>query len=66
MALFSCYCGLARQDLLFNEKGFHRYFKENGLRKLLKNFEGDSTIGSKVLAFFSYFFGLEAQDLFNE
>jgi len=34
MALFGCYSGLARQDLLFNEYGFHRYYK-NGLRKLL-------------------------------
>jgi hypothetical protein len=34
-ALFSCYFDLARQDLLFNEYGFHRYFKENRLQKLL-------------------------------
>jgi len=35
MAHFSPYSGLARQDLLFNELGIHRYFKENGLQKLL-------------------------------
>jgi hypothetical protein len=35
MAHFSCYSGLARQDLHFNEKGFQRHFKENGLQKLL-------------------------------
>jgi hypothetical protein len=35
MAIFSCYSGLARQYHLFNEYGFHRYYKENGLRKLV-------------------------------
>jgi hypothetical protein len=35
MALFSSYSDLARQDLLFNKQGFHKSYKENGLRKLL-------------------------------
>ena len=35
IALFTCYSGLDPQGLLFNELGFHRYYKENGLRKLL-------------------------------
>ena len=32
---FSCYSSLARQDLLFNELGFHSYYKKNDLRKLM-------------------------------
>jgi len=36
MAIFPCHSGLAPQGLLFNELGFHRYYKENGLRKLRK------------------------------
>jgi len=39
------------------------YFKENGLRKLMKNIEGDPTVGSKVKADFSRYSGLARQDL---
>jgi hypothetical protein len=35
MALYICYSGLARQDLVLNEKGLHRLYKETSLRKLL-------------------------------
>jgi hypothetical protein len=64
---FSCYSGLARQDLLFNEVEFHSYYKENGLKKLLYNFERDSTVRSKFMALFSCYSGLAWQDLhFNE
>jgi hypothetical protein len=35
MVLLSYYYGLAQQDILFNEYGFHKYYKENGLQKLL-------------------------------
>jgi hypothetical protein len=67
MALFSCYSGAARQDLVLNEKGFQRLYKEIGLRKLLLNFERDPTVGSKVMAHFSGYSSLGRQDLlFNE
>jgi len=41
MALFSCYSGLARQDLLLRSRESIGYFNENRLRKLLQNFERD-------------------------
>jgi hypothetical protein len=67
MALLSCYCGLARQYLLFNEFGFLRYYKENSLWKLLKNYERGPTVGSKFMALLSYYSGLARQYLiFNE
>jgi hypothetical protein len=54
IALFTCYSGLAPQGLLFNELGFHRYYKENSLRKLLWNFERDPTVGSKLWPFSAF------------
>ena len=67
MALFSCYSDLARQDLLFNDYVFNGYFKENGIQKVLKNFERDPTVGSKVMALFRCYSSLVRQDLlFNE
>jgi hypothetical protein len=67
MALFTCYSGMDPQGLLFNELGFHRYYKENGLRKLLLNFERDPTVGSKFMALFSFYSGLARHDIhFNE
>jgi len=43
------------------------YYKVNGLRKLLENFESHPTVGSKVMALFRFYFGLPRQDLlFNE
>jgi hypothetical protein len=67
MAHFSRYSGLARQDLLLNESGFHRYKKKNGIRKQLYNFERDPTDESKVMALLSCYSGLAQQDLiFNE
>jgi hypothetical protein len=53
MDLFSCYFDLGQQDLLFTELGFHRYFKENEIWKLLENFKRDPTVGSKVMVLFS-------------
>jgi hypothetical protein len=53
MAIFSCYFGLERQDLLFTELGFHKYFEENEIWKLLENFKRDPTVGSKVMVLFS-------------
>jgi hypothetical protein len=35
MAFFSYYSGLAPLDVLFHEEGFHRWYKEMGLQKLL-------------------------------
>jgi hypothetical protein len=64
MVLFSCYSGLAQQNLLFNEEGFHRWYKETGLQKLQLILERDPTIGSKVMVFFSCYSGLAPQDLF--
>jgi hypothetical protein len=67
MALLSSYSGLARQYVLFNELGFHRYYKEKGLQKLLENFEGDPTVGSKFMALFSCYSVLARQHLlFNK
>jgi hypothetical protein len=55
------------QGLLFNELGFHRYYKENGLRKLLRNLESDPTVGSNVMALFSFYSGMARHDIiFNE
>ena len=36
MAFFSCYVGLAPQDLLFNEQGFHRQSKETAFGNYCK------------------------------
>jgi len=64
---FTCYSGLAPQGLLFNKLVFHRYYKENGLWKLLQNFERDPTVGSKVMALFSFYSGLARHDIhFND
>jgi hypothetical protein len=38
--------------------GFHRYFKENGLRKLMLNIEVDPTVGSKLMSHFSRYSAL--------
>jgi hypothetical protein len=36
---------------------------ENGFRKLLEKFEGDPTVGSKVMALSNGYYGLERRDL---
>ena len=51
MALFSCYSGLARQDIIFDEYGFQRYFKENGLQKQLSNLSSIQRSDQKIWAF---------------
>jgi hypothetical protein len=63
MALLSFYSCLARKGLLFNEWGFHKCYKENGLWKLQENFERDPTVGSKVMALFSFYYCLTRKDL---
>jgi len=50
MALSNPYADLEGRNFNLIEWGFHIYSKENGVRKLLKRFEGDPTVGSKVMA----------------
>jgi len=63
MALLNRYNGLERRDLLLTEWRFKIYSKENSVRKLLEKFEGDPTVGSKVITLSNRYSGLERQDL---
>jgi hypothetical protein len=55
--------GLERRHLHLTEKRFKIYSKENSIRKLLKKFEGDPTVGSKVMALPNRNSDLERRDL---
>jgi hypothetical protein len=63
MALAKRYSCLDRRYLRLTEKRFHNYYKENGFRKLLSKFEGDPTVGLKVMAISNRYSGLERRDL---
>jgi len=54
--------GLERGDLRLTELRFHIYSKENNVRKLLKQFEGDPTVGSKVMPLLNQNSGMERRD----
>jgi hypothetical protein len=63
MALSNRYSGLERRHLLLTEWRFNIYSKETSVRKLVLKFEGDPTIGSKVMALSNRCNGLERRDL---
>jgi hypothetical protein len=63
MALSILYPHLERRDLHLTEWRFQIFSKENGVRKLLERFEGDPTVGSKVMALSILFPHLERRDL---
>jgi len=63
MALSILYPNLERRDLHLTEWRFHIYSKENCVRKLLLRFEGDPTVGSKVMALSNLYPDLERCDL---
>jgi len=63
MAFSNPYVDLERRDLHLTEWRFHIYSKENGVRKLLEGFEGDPTVGSKVMALSILYPHLERRDL---
>jgi hypothetical protein len=62
MALSNRYSCLERRDLLLTEWRFNINSKENSVWKLVQTFEGDPTVGSKVMAV-SNLYTLERQDL---
>jgi len=49
--LSNMYYGVERRDLRFTDKRFHIYSMETCVRKLLLKFDGDQTVGSKVIPF---------------
>jgi len=63
MALLNPHADLERRDLHLTEWRFHIYSKENGVRKLVLRFEGDPTVGSKVMALSNPYPDLERHDL---
>jgi hypothetical protein len=63
MALSNRYSGLERRDLHPTELRFYIYSKENSFRKLQLKFEGDPTVGLKVMALSNRYSGLERRDL---
>jgi hypothetical protein len=63
MALSNPYADLERRDLHLSEWRFHIYSKENGIRNLLKRFEGDPTVGFKVMSLSNPYADLERRDL---
>jgi hypothetical protein len=63
MGLSILYPDLERRDLHLTEWRFHIYSKENDIRKLLQRFEGDPTVGSKVMALSNPYADLERRNL---
>jgi Fe-S-cluster formation regulator IscX/YfhJ len=63
MALSNRFSGLERRDVRFTDKRFHIYSTETCVRKLLLKFDGDQTVGSKVIALSNRYSGLERRDL---
>jgi hypothetical protein len=63
MALLNRYFHPAPLDLRLTGKRFHIYMNENGIQKLLQNFEGDPTVGSKVMALSKRYSSLARPDL---
>jgi len=63
MALSNTYADLERRDLHLSEWRFHIYSNENSIRNLLKRFEGDPTVRSKVMALSNPYADLERRDL---
>jgi ABC-type phosphonate transport system ATPase subunit len=59
MALSNRHSGLERRHLLLTEWRFNVCSKETTVRKLVSNFEGDPTVGSKVMALSNRYNGLE-------
>jgi hypothetical protein len=51
------------RDLRHTKLRFHIYSRENGFRKLPLKFDGNPTVGSKVMAFSNRYYGLERKDL---
>jgi len=69
MACLNCYSGLACQDYLFNEQGFHRFYNETASENNCKTLSVIQRLDqkSKVNACFSSYSILAWQDLlFNE
>jgi hypothetical protein len=62
MALSNLYSGLERRDLRLTEWRFHIYSTKTCVRKLY-NFEGDQTVGSKVIALPNWYSGLARRDI---
>jgi len=54
---------MARPDLLLTEYRFHILYMEKGIEKLMKNFDRDPTVGSKVMARSNYYSCLARLDL---
>ena len=63
MAISNRYSGLERRDLRFTDQRLHIYSMETCVRKLLLKFDGDQTVGSKVIALSNRYYGLERRDL---
>ena len=63
MALSNRYSGLERRDFHFTDKRFHIYSPETSVQKLLLKFDGDQTVGSKVIALANRYSGLQRRDL---
>jgi len=63
MARSNRYSCLARPDLFLTEYRFHIHYMEKGLRKLMKNFDRDPTIGSKVMVLMNRYSSLARPDL---
>jgi hypothetical protein len=63
MAFTNRYSDLARPDVLLTQYRFHIHYLEKGLRKLWKNFDRDTTIGSKVRVLMNRYSSLARPDL---
>jgi hypothetical protein len=57
------YADLERRDLHLTEWRCHIYSKEKGVPKLLYRFEGNPTVGFKVMALSNPYTDLERRDL---
>jgi len=62
MAVSNLYT-LERRDLPLTEWRFNINSKENSVWKLVLNFEGDQTVGSKVMALSNRYNGIERREL---
>jgi len=63
VALSNPYADLERHHVHLTEWRIHIYSKEKGIPKLLKRFEGDPTVRSKVMALSKPYADLERHDL---
>jgi len=63
MALSNRFSCLERRDFRFTDNRFHIYSPKTCVRKLLLKFDGDQTVGSKVIALSNRYSGLQRRDL---